>query len=130
MYKEMKKRFTLVLLSLVLVIGLMPVTAFAAGEQISMEKYTCELDPATKTATVVRSLGDGEVIIPETIEHEGETYTVTKIGDDAFRNNRLATKVQLPDTITEIGDSAFIYCDAIESINLPSSLTTIGENAF
>ena len=126
----MKKRFTLVLLSLVLVIGLMPVTAFAAGEQISMEKYTCELDPATKTATVVRSLGSDEVIIPETIEYEGETYTVTKIGDDAFRNNRLATKVQLPDTITEIGNSAFIYCDAIESINLPSSLTTIGEKAF
>ena len=129
-YQEMKKQFISVLLSLMLMIGLMPVTVFAAGEQISMEKYTCELDPTTKTATVVRSLGSDEVIIPETIEHEGETYTITKIGDDAFRNNRLATKVQLPDTITEIGDSAFIYCDAIESINLPSSLTTIGENAF
>lgn len=126
----MKKRFTSVLLSLMLMIGLMPATVFAAGEQVQMEKFTCELDPTTKTATVVRSLGSGEVIIPETIEHGGETYTITKIGDDAFRNNRLATKVQLPDTITEIGDSAFIYCDAIESINLPSSLTTIGENAF
>ena len=126
----MKKRFTSVLLSLMLMIGLMPATVFAAGAQIQMEKFTCELDPETKTATVVRSLGDGEVIIPETIEHEGETYTITKIGDEAFKNNRLATSVQLPNTITEIGDSAFIYCDAIESINLPSSLTAIGKNAF
>ena len=78
----------------------------------------------------------GDVVIPEKVSVagsglvEGEDYTVTNIGRDAFRNNKEIETVTLPDSIEKISSGAFAYCTNLESINLPEGLTEIADNSF
>lgn len=72
----------------------------------------------------------GAIVIPTTIEYEGETYTVTSIGAGSFFYNDNITSITLPATIVEIQDLAFCYCMSLKSVNMPESLEVIGEYAF
>lgn len=71
----------------------------------------------------------GDVTIPEQVEHDGKTYTVTAIGTGAFDNCTELISVSVPNTVTKIFDNAF-STTGITEIELPSSLETIGVNAF
>jgi len=71
-----------------------------------------------------------DVVIPETVTHEGSTYTVTAINDHAFYGSRWLSSVSLPATVRSIGASAFQYCPMLASINLPEGLESIGDCAF
>lgn len=71
-----------------------------------------------------------EVTIPSTIEYAGETYTVTKIGGNAFYDCQSLTAVNFPNTLTEIHDWAFYNCLSLSSITIPDGLTYIGDFAF
>ena len=72
----------------------------------------------------------GEVNIPETVEHNGVTYTVTAIGNNAFKESRSMTAVTIPNTVTMIKDYAFHYCVGLTHVDIPNSVITIGNNAF
>ncbi len=96
-----------------------------------------DLDSGSRTASVAprtdsegRSVYAGDIVIPETIEHDGITYTVTSIGAGAFDNSHNLLSVIIPNTVTSIGYSAFHYCYNLASPILPESLTYIGESAF
>ena len=77
----------------------------------------------------------GALIIPETVENEGITYTVTGIGDLAFSKNDIndplpnITSVVMPNTIRYIGARAFIR-NLITSVTFSNTLETIGDLAF
>ncbi len=80
-------------------------------------------------SVAVKSDGDAsEYIIPETVEYDGKTYTVTAIGDRAFQYNK-ATKIVLPSTIDSIGYQSFANC-SFSSITLNEGLKKIGDYAF
>ena len=70
----------------------------------------------------------GAVVVPSTVECNGTTYTVTRIGEKAF-DGCAVTRVSLPSTIEEIGRDAF-SSTRLQSIALPSSLQSIGIGAF
>ena len=72
----------------------------------------------------------GDVIIPETVTYEGETYTVTGISDNAFFHCTDLYSVIIPNSVRGIGDSAFMGCSGLTSINIPNSVTIIGYSAF
>ena len=57
-------------------------------------------------------------------------HGVTKIGNSAFFNNTIVTKVILPNSVVEIGRSAFSGCRSLEFIVLPQGLIKIGAFAF
>ncbi len=86
------------------------------------------------TATVTGRWEDveltGELVIPETVMHNGETYTVTSIGEYAFYDCWGLTSVVLPNTLTSIYHGAFEYCGSLISLNLGTSVTSIGSYAF
>ncbi len=63
----------------------------------------------------------GEYEIPETVTHGGVTYTVTSIGNEAFKDNTSLTDVTIPSTITSIGESAFAGCSNLKSITVNST---------
>lgn len=62
-----------------------------------------------------------EVVVPNGI---------TRIGKNAFANNKTITKLILPSEVWQIDDSAFENCDNLVEIILPSKLKKIGNKAF
>lgn len=72
----------------------------------------------------------GDVVIPETFEHEGVVYTVTSVDVRAFYACKDLTTLELPSTITEIGNNAFFSCTGLKSVKLPARLSTLDYSAF
>lgn len=71
-----------------------------------------------------------EVIIPETVDHDGVGYTVTAVEDSAFYGCSRLSDVTIPATIISIGNRAFTFCNSLVCIALPASLVSIGTDAF
>ncbi|WP_432671334.1 LamG-like jellyroll fold domain-containing protein [Flavobacterium sp. SM2513] len=71
-----------------------------------------------------------EAWIEGSVIYNGNTYTVTAIGNNAFSGNTSLVYLHIPTTITSIGDSAFSHCSAITTMGIPSSVTSIGNWAF
>lgn len=55
---------------------------------------------------------------------------IKTIGYLAFCNNRVLTRIIIPDNVTRIYESAFEGCSKLKLINLPASLEYIGSGAF
>lgn len=95
----------------------------------------------------------GDIVIPETITVGEKTYTVTAIGESAFKECKFLDNLRIAKTITTIGWGAFSQCainqvtfaegsqlktiddfafysDDIKEIVLPEGLVTVGSSAF
>ena len=74
----------------------------------------------------------GSINIPETVTYngDGQTYTVTSIGSDAFKDCSGLTSITIPNSVTSIGQYAFYGCSGLTSITIPNSVTSIGESVF
>lgn len=73
---------------------------------------------------------EGDLSIPETVSHDGNDYSVTSIGDNAFNYCMRLTSVTIPHSIRTIGNYAFFHCTGILSIPIPGSVIAIGHHAF
>ena len=71
----------------------------------------------------------GSISVPETVTNNGTEYSVTTIGESAFKGSAV-TSVYMPESITSIEYDAFSECQNLESVTLPESLTTLGIRAF
>ena len=81
------------------------------AEKVEIYGINYELNAETKQATVIKkSTGNysGEIVIPESVEHESVTYSVTSIGSSAFANCEGLTSVTIPNSVTSIESSAFL----------------------
>ena len=146
------KKILAILVALLAALSVQTV-AFADGEVTELEptaavseddETTKTLDTQTKdgqgvtytlnndeTATV--SDCDGTVTsikIPSNVESNGQTYTVTSIGNFAFSWCTGLTSVTIPDSVTSIGYGAFSECISLTSVTIPDSVTSIGDFAF
>ncbi len=72
----------------------------------------------------------GSVTIPSQVTYSGKTYSVTRIGYQAFYNCSGLTSVTIPNSVTSIGDWAFFECSGLTSVTIPNSVTSIGNWAF
>ena len=87
------------------------------------------------SVTVIGHVGGynatGDLIIPESVSHEGHNYTVTTIGESAFLYCFYLTNLSIPNTVTTIEASAFAYCQGFTGdLVIPNSVTTVGYGAF
>lgn len=57
-------------------------------------------------------------------------YTVTKIGNHSFSDNKNIKYVSIPDTVTFIDSCAFYKCANLETAIIPDSATQTGWGAF
>lgn len=78
---------------------------------------------------LLNSAYSGAITIPQTVEYEGQTYTVTALGEEAFESCTGVTSLTLPATIRSIGAYCFYNC-SFTSLQLPDSLRSIGNQAF
>lgn len=102
-----------------------------------------EIDSFWETATLTKFQNwyDGphhyeNVVIPETFEYGGTTYTITAIGANAFfseygdyPDGDILT-LTIPETVTTIGDHAFAKMKTLEVIRLPQGLKEIASDTF
>ena len=110
-------------------------TAVPVGGPIAVDgiNYTVLTLPSggeNGTVEVGRNLdASGNITIPATIVYNGQTYTVTSIGNRAFANCHI-TSVTIPDSVTSISNYAFSHCTDLTSVTIPDSVTSIGGYAF
>ena len=89
--------------------------------EVEIDGINYELVSKAKLATVkAKSSGkySGEVVIPESVEHEGVAYSVTSIGNYAFEYCDGLTSVTIPNSVTSIGQSAFDGCSGLTSVHI------------
>ena len=137
------KRLTSILLVLGIVLGLMPLSAFAAEPEDTAEDTPMKVVDGENTYTYML-LDDGtveltgfsttataaDVVIPSTVTLNGKDYSVTSIGIYAFHNCGALKSVQTKAPIKSIGDGAFAYCGNLETVTLPDSVTSVGATSF
>ena len=70
------------------------------------------------------------ISIPEKVLINGNDYTITCIGNKAFKNCSGLKSIEIPESVTHIGNSAFKFCSSLESIKIPASVTSIEESTF
>lgn len=138
------------LLAVALFFTLLPVSALAEGggstgvshaatrslntDNKDDQGLTYTLNNEDKTATVANydnSTQDGVIDIPDTVTSGGQTYTVTAIGDTAFKSLSTPINVSsvfIPATVTSIGRFAFRCCKFLATVTFAegSQLKSIG----
>lgn len=106
-----------------------------ADVQIGMLQYY--LNTSTKTAGVYgfwrhssyyESLSI-DLVIPASVEYDGDIYTVTQISEDAFENTKIVS-VTIPESVTTLGKSCFSGCSSLASVVINGSVTTMGGSCF
>ena len=122
----------IILLTLLIVFPALPAMAYDYEEN----GFSYTFINSIRTATLVSVNSDtiekngGIVNIPEFINTNGRTYSVTVIGSEAFAGCSGLTSITLPESITTIEYETFSGCSSLTSITIPVSVTTIGQGAF
>lgn len=112
---------------LLLVFCLIALATYSNEIVVDNIKYQIEND---NVILIDGSACSGDLVIPSTIEYNGTIYTVSEIGEYAFKQNEKLTSVIFPSTIEIIGERAFIYCTNLEEIEFSEGLKEIGAYAF
>ena len=128
---ELKSLKKLLTVALVAIAALAPATMsaydFVEGG-IYYEKNGNEVSVARAGVNVASYSGD--VVIPETVVHDGVEYAVTAIGYSAFSYCYDLTSIEIPNTIVSIGDHAFLHCESLQHVVVPNSVVNMGRCAF
>ena len=112
--------------TLLLLVALITATIAFAKTEINGIYYN--LNNSTQTAEVTyqyQSVWAGDnysgvtsITIPEKVTYNSTEYSVTSIGNDAFRYCHSLTSIIIPNSVTSIGSYAFSYCSSLTSIKV------------
>lgn len=71
----------------------------------------------------------GDIVLPSTVQYEGEEYKVTALSKVAFAYCSSINSFTVPEGVDSIGEYAF-WKSNVKSVNLPNSVKTISLGAF
>ena len=121
--------------SFLLLLSLLLGTLSAQATEYTYNGLYFDINVTTREATLINSGSygtySGTINIPETfVGAKNLTYTVTAIGDNAFRNCPNLTAVSIPVTVETIGAYAFYGCSGLTELAIPNLVEDIGAYAF
>lgn len=94
-------------------------------------EYNTDTHEATLTDGTSISNLKVDFIKPSFIpEGSSQSYTVTTIGEEAFKDNKNINHVVIPKNIVSIAKNAFSGCSAIRLIEFPASISDVNSSAF
>lgn len=90
-----------------------------------------EYSSKTKTAKMIEAKPQVEVlVIPTTIEVEGEKYDVVALQEYVFEKQGILHEVIVPDTVVEVGKGAFKECYNLKRVQLSNGIEILKESTF
>ena len=126
----MKTKIFTLLLAVAASVG----TMFAEGIKIGDLYYNLNYGTAEVTYQLRFNennyAGLTDVVIPSSITYNNVSYSVTSIGEYAFRDCKSLTTIDIPNSITYIGSQAFYGCKSLLAIDLPPYITVITQTLF
>jgi len=135
------KRLISLLVAVCMMITMLPLSAVTAFAEDTLSftiddiQYTIDKNDST-AVSVTGTTGYGDInnkkdlVLPETVEYNGVTYTVTSIGNGAFARKNGLNSIVIPNTVVLIAESAFASNWGLASIEIPASVVEIGTRAF
>ncbi|MCL7752319.1 leucine-rich repeat protein [Polaribacter sp. Z022] len=121
----MKTKITLIL-ALFISIG------FINAQDFTIDGVNYKITDSTNLIVEVdgNSCYNGELNLQSTVENNGISYTVSKIGIGAFNGCTTITKITIPNEVNVIGENAFWGCSSLVEVILPESLSAIYNSTF
>lgn len=114
---------------LLIMLSCMSLFHATAQETITVDNIKYYIDNGEATIAVQDETLSGDIIIPESITHEGRSYTVVRTTNGAFQNTDI-TSISLPNSITSLGNGCFYNCHKLISVKLPDNITSLGNETF
>lgn len=94
--------------------------------------FTLSMIPDSLNSVEIKGYAgeETELTIPESFRLEGNLYSVSSIGSQAFYYNQNIKEIILPDGLSHIGEMAFTGCHNLDVIVLPRTLVSVDPFAF
>ena len=126
----MRKRICAALMALTMTLSLLPLPGLAAEDPsytVDGITYVFDVDPEAGTAELTDVIAEGEeevsVTVPETVEYQETTYTITTAYFSMWGTDREnIAQIALPDTVVDIAGS-FSKFPNLTKITIPGSVT-------
>ena len=83
---------------------------------------------SAKVAGSMHNIENANII--DSYVHDGVTYSVNSISENAFYGKTTLKSVKIPNSVATIGDYAFFGCSNILSLTIGAKIMDIGYNAF
>ena len=134
---------------LLAILMLLPLVASADAVEIDGLYYNLNAESKTAEVTSNPKKYSGDIVIPESVISNNDTYCVTSIAgvssliihdrsnlsfskyeNSAFIDCYDLTSVTIPNSVTSIGDGAFWGCNGLTSLALGNGVSFIGDMAF
>lgn len=88
-------------------------------------------NPTVSYRGTIDSSIDNNITIPASVEHNGVTYKVTEVADNAFKNMKSLKSITISKNIKKIGKNAFLNCKNLKNITIKTKqLKKVGKKAI
>ncbi|MDE5880112.1 MAG: Ig-like domain-containing protein [Muribaculaceae bacterium] len=96
-------------------------------DEFTLDGFVYTVIPnATNEVGLMRYESNSSVVkIPETVEYNGNTYSVTVIGQSAFHGNENIEEVVIPASVNQIRKYNFYNCSSLKKVRIEDSSTPL-----
>ena len=101
-----------------------------SAEEFWIGNLTFKIKSSTTVELIDADSDNTKVILSETIDFNGNSYTIISIGEEAFIDCSSLTSVTIPNSVTSIEEGVFAGCSLLTSVDIPTGVKHIGYWAF
>lgn len=102
----------------------------ATAHEVVIDGIKYWLNVERKTAEVLASNYEGNVVIPQVVSCKGREFQVKYLDSECFKECTRLTSITLPEGITKLPWSCFENCSSLTSVTLPKGITSLEESCF